>query len=138
MRYRLDPSGREGRATVVRMSDRSSGDSLFRGEKRVWAVRVDTDHYQDAALSYSYLTPSRSDDLWVYRPTERTVTRTTLPPIENATPLERTCDVLQRTFLGERVTFNERSTGWVRSKKKLLRFLTHPVSPQPDRLIKGR
>jgi hypothetical protein len=138
VRYRLEPSGQEGRAIVVRLSDRSSGNSLFRGEKRVWAVRVDTDHYQDAALSYSYLDPSRPDDLWIYRPTERTVTRTTLPPIENATSLQRTCDVLQRTFPGDRVTFREHSTGWVRSKSKLQRFLTHPVSPPPDRLIKGR
>jgi hypothetical protein len=138
VRYRLDPSGRKGRAIVVRLSDPSSGDSLYRGEKRVWAVRADTDRFQEAALSYSYLDPSRPDDLWVYRPTERTVTRTTPPPIENATPLQRTCDVLQRTFPGDRVTFYERSTGWVHSRSKLGRFLTRPVSPRPDRLIKGR
>ena len=137
IRYRLDPSGRAGRATVVRMSDPSSGDSLFRGEKRVWVVGVDTDHYQDAALSYSYSNPSRSDDLWVYRSTERAVTRSTLPPVDNATPLQRACDVLQRTFPSDRVTFKERSSGSVHSSGKLLRFLTHRVFPQPDRIIRG-
>ena len=138
IRYRLDPSGRAGRATVVRLSGPSSGDSLVRGEKRVWVVRVDTDHYQDAAVSYSYSDPSRSDDLWVYRPTEHAVTPSKLPPIENGTPLQRACDVLQRTFPGERVTFTERSGGLARSSGKLLRFLTQRVFPQPGRLIKGR
>jgi len=138
IRYRLDPSGRAGRATVVRMSDPSSGNSLFRGERRVWVVGVDTDHYQDAALSYSYSNPSRSDDLWVYRSTERAVTRSTLPPVDNATPLQRACDILQRTFPSDRVTFKERSAGSVDSSGKLLRYLTQRLFPQPDRLHKGR
>jgi hypothetical protein len=138
IRFYLDPSGRTGRVTIVRMSDPSSGDSLFRGERRVWIVGVDTDHYQGGAISYSYSDPSRSDDLWVYRPTERAVTRSTLPPFDSATPLQRGCDVLQRTFPGDRVTFNERSSGFVHSSGKLLRFLTHRVFPQPDRLIRGR
>jgi hypothetical protein len=36
------------------------------------------------------------------------------------------------------VSFNERSVGLVQSSGKLLRFLTHLVFPQPDRLIRGR
>jgi len=140
IRFRLDPSGLAGRAAVVRMSNPSSGDSLFRGEKRVWAVAFDTDDSRNSAVSYSYVSPSRSDDLWVRRSTERAVVRSRIPHVDHATPLERACDTIQRAFPGERVMFDERSTGSVQSTGDLVRFLTHhvPSESMVDRLIKRR
>jgi len=122
------------------MSNPSSGDSLFRGEKRVWAVAFDTDDSRSSAVSYSYVTPSRADDLWVRRSTQRAAVRSRIPHVDHATPLERACDTIQRAFPGERVLFDERSTGSVQSTGELVRFLTRhvPSESMVDRLMKRR
>lgn len=140
LRFRLDPSGRAGRAVVVRMSNPSSGDSLFRGEKRVWAASFETDDARVAGVVYSYPSSSRPDDLWVRRSREHSVVRSGLPQVDHAAPLERACDVIQRAFPGERVVLDERSAGRVQSRGELSRFLTHDASSQGvrDRRIRGR
>lgn len=120
--FRIPESGREGRAIFVRLTARDGSASLFRGERRDWALVAELD---DGSLTwvYRYRDGQRLPDNWTYVPERRRVQRVEQRDDSEADPFEQLCRALGYAGLGRRVVVTGRSNASVSEVGQLRRTI---------------
>jgi hypothetical protein len=120
-RFRVQPSGRTGRASLIRMSSPPDQAPLFPRERRIWTLLIEFEDGDGDVLGFAYADPKRPDDLFVCRPSSQRVERLSRDAEPQATPIERLCSALDESHTS--IESLGRSRGLV-TKDKAYR-LTH-------------
>ncbi len=114
-----------GHAAVIRLASRATDASIYRGERREWALVARLEP-GDSVQGHSYLSPDHPPTGWVYRPAERRVERIALPAPEDdldAWALR----VLDASRIASQIEVVETCDGRVVSRSRLARLLHHPL-----------
>lgn len=121
-RFVHQPTATAGRATVVRLSNPAAGASLFRGEKRTWAVVVELDQEAGTIIGYSYANPAQPDDVWVHLG-GIAPTRESGRLRDVATAFDRLCSTLHMAGLRGKLAVVQHTSG-IASASSVLRSQT--------------
>jgi hypothetical protein len=114
-----------GRGALVRLGNAATGQSLFRGERREWALTARLEDDTSFLWVYSYLDGSRASDAWSYRAGTRTVARHAVSR-PSGDLFAWACALLEGAAFGREPVIREVSDGMSGSRPKLRRLLTPP------------